>query len=216
MRLLQLIQRLASAARVLRTDDGRVQLAPALLMDEVAAVLAGQAGRAQDAGEVGAELQAGRADDTYDLQLIGRRHLRSNNSWLHNIESMVKGRDRCTAMLHPDDAAARGLADGDHVVVSSRVGAIELPLEASEDMRPGVVSIPHGWGHDVKDVGWSTAAATPGVNVNLLTEAGLVDGLSGNAALNATWVRVEPVRDLPVSNGADEASTTSGTVPATT
>ena len=185
---------------ILRTRDRRVQLAPPTLLEA--------AGRLAD--------HAPEATGDYDLQLIGRRHLRSNNSWLHNIESMVKGRDRCTVMLHPDDAAARGLADGDHVVVSSRVGAIELPLEASEDMRPGVVSIPHGWGHDVKDVGWSTAAATPGVNVNLLTEAGLVDGLSGNAALNATWVRVEPVRDLPVSDGADEASTTSGTVPATT
>ncbi|WP_108666815.1 molybdopterin-dependent oxidoreductase [Euzebya rosea] len=180
---------------ILRTRDRRVHLAPPSLLE---------AARALEGGDVA-------PNDDYDLQLIGRRHLRSNNSWLHNIESMVKGRDRCTVLLHPDDAAARGLCDGDRVTVSSRVGTIEVPLEVSEDMRPGVASIPHGWGHDVKDVGWSTAAATSGVNVNLVTEAGLVDSLSGNAALNATWVRIDPVQQ-----GAGTAGTTSTTVPATT
>lgn len=176
---------------VLRTDDNRVQLAPPLLMDEVATVLAGRAGRSQDDGEAGAELQAGRAGDEYDLQLIGRRHLRSNNSWLHNVEAMVKGRDRCTALMHPDDTAARGIAEGDRVVVTSPNGSIEVPVEVSDEIRRGVVAIPHGWGHDVKDVGWSTAAAHPGANVNELTDAMLLDRLSGNGALNATWVRVE-------------------------
>lgn len=180
---------------ILRTRDRRVHLAPPSLLE---------AARALEGSGVA-------PNDDFDLQLIGRRHLRSNNSWLHNIESMVKGRDRCTVLLHPDDAAARGLCDGDRVAVSSRVGTIEVPLEVSEDMRPGVASIPHGWGHDVKDVGWSTAAATSGVNVNLLTEAGLVDSLSGNAALNATWVRIDPVRE-----GTGTAATTSTTVPATT
>jgi anaerobic selenocysteine-containing dehydrogenase len=162
----------------LRTPDRRVDLVPPVLHEAMAALPAAP--------------PAGR--DGFDLQLIGRRHLRSNNSWLHNVEAMVKGRDRCTALVHPDEAAARGLADGDPVVVTSPVGSIEVPLEVSDELRPGVVAIPHGWGHDVKGVGWSTAAAHPGANANVLTDAALVDAISGNAAVNATWVRLESAR----------------------
>lgn len=175
-------------SHVLRTKDGRVQLAPPLLVDEARAVFGGALHR----GRAGGELEAGRPTEAYDLQLIGRRHLRSNNSWLHNVEAMVKGRDRCTALMHPDDAAERELVDGGQVRVTSPVGAIEVPLEVSDEIRRGVVAIPHGWGHDVKGVGWSTAAAHAGANVNRLTTSDLVDRLSGNAALNATWVHVAP------------------------
>lgn len=175
---------------VLRTDDGKVQLAPDLLVGEAREVLGDDAGAA---------LEAGRPDDGYDLQLIGRRHLRSNNSWLHNVPAMVKGRDRCTALMHPDDAVTRELVDGQHVRVTSPVGVIEVPLEVSDEIRRGVVAVPHGWGHDGKGVGWSTAAAHPGANVNLLTDAGLVDRLSGNGALNATWVRVTSAEPEPVT-----------------
>lgn len=178
-------------SRVVRTDDGRVHLAPELLLDEAAALFG------RDPGDDGAELAAGRRGDEYDLQLIGRRHLRSNNSWMHNVPTMVKGRDRCTALMHPDDAVDRGVVNGQAVHVVSPIGAIEVPLEVSDEIRRGVVAIPHGWGHDAKGVGWSTAASHPGANVNLLTDAMLVDRLSGNGALNATWVRVVPA-DQPV------------------
>jgi anaerobic selenocysteine-containing dehydrogenase len=166
--------------RILRTPDRRVHLAPAALVAETRRLSA----------DAASELEAGRADATYDLQLIGRRHLRSNNSWLHNIDTMVKGRDRCTALMHPDDAEARDLEDGQRVLVASPRGQVEVPLEVSDEIRPGVVAIPHGWGHDVKDVGWSTAAAHAGANVNVLHDPALTDRLSHNGAMNATWVRV--------------------------
>src|SRR6185503_16223275 len=126
----------------LDTDDKRVQLAPPLLIAE-AAKLADRAREREDA-----------LSDGYDLTLIGRRQLRSNNSWLHNSPRLMKGADRCTALLHPDDATARGLGEGDRVRITSVVGAIEVPLEISDEMRPGVVSVPHGWGHHRKGVGW--------------------------------------------------------------
>ncbi|MGW4367073.1 molybdopterin oxidoreductase family protein [Nocardia takedensis] len=128
--------------------------------------------------------------DGFDLRLIGRRHLRSNNSWLHNLPSMVKGRPRCTALMHPDDATDRGLTDGDPVTVSSKNGSIVVPVEVSDEIRRGTVAIPHGWGHDEPGVGWKVAAAQPGANVNLLHDPTLVDTFSGNAAVNSTWVTV--------------------------
>jgi anaerobic selenocysteine-containing dehydrogenase len=127
----------------------------------------------------------------YDLVLIGRRQLRSNNSWMHNSPRLMKGGDRCTALLHPDDAAARGLSDGQRVRVASRVGAIDVPLQVSDEIRPGVVSIPHGFGHTRPGVGWRRAAAQPGASVNDITDPALVDRLTGNAAFNAVPVRVE-------------------------
>ncbi len=134
------------------------------------------------------------AADGFDLTLIGRRNLRSNNSWMHNSARLVKGRDRCTALLHPDDAAARGLDDGASVRVVSKVGAIEVPVEVSDEMRPGVVSIPHGYGHNSREgVGWLRAAGLPGASVNDITDPSVRDELTGNAALNAVPVRLEPV-----------------------
>lgn len=175
-------------SQVIATDDGQIHLATELLLGEAQRVFGG--------GDT--EVEAGRRDASYDLQLIGRRHLRSNNSWLHNVQTMVKGRDRCTALMHPEDAVDRDLVDGQRVTVTSPVGTIEVPLEVSDEIRRGVVAIPHGWGHDVKGVGWSTAAAHPGANVNLLTESDLVDRLSGNGALNATWVRVAAAEEEAV------------------
>ncbi len=116
---------------------------------------------------------------------------------MHNVETMVKGRDRCTALMHPADASERDLLDGQRVRVTSPVGSIEVPLEVSDEIRRGVVAIPHGWGHDAKGVGWSTAAAHHGANVNALTDTTLVDRLSGNGALNATWVRVAATETAP-------------------
>jgi anaerobic selenocysteine-containing dehydrogenase len=128
--------------------------------------------------------------DGYDLKLIGRRHLRSNNSWLHNVPSMVKGRDRCTALMHPDDATSRGLIDGEQVTVTSPTGSIVVTLEVSDDIRSGTIAIPHGWGHREPGVGWQVAASLPGANVNVLHDPSLTDTFSGNAAVNSTWVTV--------------------------
>ncbi|MFG3524597.1 molybdopterin-dependent oxidoreductase [Nocardia nova] len=160
------------------TRDRKVRLAPQDFRAEVAKLLA--------------DLPAtpGTAADGYDLRLIGRRHLRSNNSWLHNVPAMVKGRDRCTVLMHPVDAGARGLTDGEPVTVSSSSGSIVVALEVGEDIRPGTVAIPHGWGHREPGVGWRVAASLPGANVNLLHDPALVDPLSGTAAVNNTWVTV--------------------------
>jgi anaerobic selenocysteine-containing dehydrogenase len=165
----------------LRTPGKRVRLAPPLLLEE--------AGRLEALAEEDDVARAG----GFDLTLIGRRSLRSNNSWLHNAPRLMKGPDRCTALLHPDDAAARGLADGATVRLASRTGAIELPLQVSDEMRPGVVSVPHGFGHGRAGVSWRLAAAKSGVSVNDITDPAVLDRLTGNAAFNAVPVRLEAV-----------------------
>ena len=124
----------------------------------------------------------------FDLRLIGRRDPRTNNSWLHNSYRMVKGKNRCLALIHPRDAESRQLRDGDMALVSSRVGAIRIPVACSEDMMPGVISIPHGWGHQVDGVKLGIAEQHAGVNTNILTDDYFLDTLSGNAALNGVPV----------------------------
>lgn len=125
------------------------------------------------------------------LLLIGRRHLRSNNSWMHNSLRLVKGPPRCTIMIHPEDARARGLGDGSIAEVSSRVGSIRVPVEVTDDMMPGVISIPHGWGHDLPGVALSVAGAHAGVSVNDLTDEAELDPLSGTSVLNGIPVEVK-------------------------
>jgi anaerobic selenocysteine-containing dehydrogenase len=148
--------------------------------------------RALEAAEApGAASEAGATGEGFDLILIGRRQLRSNNSWMHNSHRLVKGPDRCTVIMHPEDAARLGLAAAQRVRVSSRVGSIELGLAVSDEVMPGVVSIPHGWGHDRPGVALQTAAQHPGASVNDLTDETLLDELCGNAALNGVPVRVE-------------------------
>jgi anaerobic selenocysteine-containing dehydrogenase len=127
------------------------------------------------------------------MVLIGRRQLRSNNSWMHNLEPLVRGKERCTAHVHPDDAARLGLTDGAPARVNSRAGTVEVPVEVTEDVMPGVVSIPHGWGHDVDGIRMDVAAAHAGTNSNLLADETLIDPLSGNAVLNGIPVEVGPV-----------------------
>jgi anaerobic selenocysteine-containing dehydrogenase len=163
---------------VLRTPGKRVRLAPEPFLRE-----------ARRLGEL-AEARAAARREGYDLVLVGRRQVPSNNSWMHNSPRLMKGSNRCTALLNPSDAAARSLRDGDRVLVSSRLGAIEVPLEVSDDMRPGVVSIPHGFGHGRDGVGWRVAAGNAGASVNDITDPTLVDRLTGTAALNAVPVRV--------------------------
>jgi anaerobic selenocysteine-containing dehydrogenase len=127
------------------------------------------------------------------LKLIGRRHVRSNNTWLHNSPRLVKGKDRCTLMIHPDDARARNLGDGAMAEVSSRAGSVRLKVEVTDDMMPGTVSIPHGWGHGLPGVAMSTAQAHAGVSANDLTDETMLDPLSGNAALSGVPVEVRGI-----------------------
>jgi len=159
---------------LLKTASGKVELTPAALVEDLKAL----EHWLDDASQV----------DT--LVMIGRRHLRSNNSWMHNIPRLVGGHNRCTVQIHQDDATARQLNDGDMVRVQSRVGAIELPVEITHDIMPGVVCIPHGWGHDVPETRLSVAQKFPGANVNILTDEAAFDPLSGNAVLNGVPVDV--------------------------
>jgi anaerobic selenocysteine-containing dehydrogenase len=127
------------------------------------------------------------------LQLIGRRHVRSCNSWMHNVPRLMKGPNRCTLMMHPEDARIRNLSDGSRAKVISRTGSVELDVELTEDMTQGVVSIPHGFGHNRTGVGWKLAAQHAGVSVNDLTDEMLSDPLTGNAAVNGVAVEVQAV-----------------------
>jgi anaerobic selenocysteine-containing dehydrogenase len=126
------------------------------------------------------------------LVLIGRRHVRSNNSWMHNVKVLVKGKDRCTLVVHPDDAASIGLIDGSLASVTSEAGSVEAVVEISDEIRRGVVSLPHGWGHDRPGTRMSVAREHAGVNSNLLAPGRLVDVPSGNAAVNGIPVEVVP------------------------
>ena len=125
--------------------------------------------------------------------LVGRRDLRSNNSWMHNVEVLVKGRPRCTLHVHPDDAARWGVVDGASARVTGRVGSLEVPVEVTDAVRSGVVSLPHGWGHDLPGVRLGVAGRYAGVNSNVLSDEELVDVPSGNAVLNGIPVAVAPV-----------------------
>jgi anaerobic selenocysteine-containing dehydrogenase len=124
-----------------------------------------------------------------ELLLIGRRHKQDCNSWLHNTERLTKGRPRHQLFMHPDDLAARGLADGATVAVSSRVGKVEVDVLATDDVMPGVVSLPHGYGHGVGGTRLAVASAVPGVSINDLTDPERLD-VSGNAALSGVPVTV--------------------------
>ena len=127
------------------------------------------------------------------LVLIGRRHLRSNNSWMHNSERLVKGPVRCTLLIHPDDAAVRGLDHGGRAKVSTTAGEIMLPVEVTDEMMPGVVSVPHGWGHGRKGVKLGVASAHAGESVNDIIDPQIIDQLSGTSALTGQSVEVEAV-----------------------
>lgn len=128
--------------------------------------------------------------DGHDLLLIGRRHVRSNNSWMHNSQRLMKGKNRCTLMINPQDALSRGISDGDMVVVSSRVGQVEIPAEITDEVMQGVVSIPHGFGHGRDDVQLDVANQYAGVSINDLTDDQAIDSMTGNAAFSATPVKV--------------------------
>jgi anaerobic selenocysteine-containing dehydrogenase len=141
----------------------------------------------------------------HPMLLIGRRHVRSNNSWLHNSRRLVKGKGRCTAWLHPDDAARLQVADGQAVRVTSRVGSIELPAEITDAIMPGVVSVPHGWGHGRAGVQLAVAGEVAGVSVNDVTDEQHIDALTGMPVLNGVPVAVSAVA-VPVREGADSVA----------
>jgi anaerobic selenocysteine-containing dehydrogenase len=126
------------------------------------------------------------------MVLVGRRHVRSNNSWMHNIRVLTKGRNRCTLQIHPDDAVRLGLTDGAPARVASRVGAVEIDVEVTDGIRPGVVSIPHGFGQNLPGVRLRVAQEYRGVNANVLTDDQFYDEISGNIALNGVPVSVTP------------------------
>jgi anaerobic selenocysteine-containing dehydrogenase len=161
-------------AQVVATESGKIELAPRLAVEDVA--------------RLRAALDAAPARD--GLVLIGRRHLRSNNSWMHNVAALAKGPERCTLLVSPGDAARLGLTDGARARVRSRVGEVEAPVVVSDEMMPGVVSLPHGFGHAVEGVRLSVAARHAGVCSNLLADETLLDELSGNAVLNGIPVEV--------------------------
>jgi anaerobic selenocysteine-containing dehydrogenase len=127
-----------------------------------------------------------------DLVLISRRHLRSNNSWMHNVPVLVKGKDRCTLLIHPQDASSHGITDGQPAKISSEAGTLVVAAEVTDAIKPGVVSLPHGWGHDKAGTRLSVANEHPGVNTNVLSPGDFVDVLSGNAAVNGIPVTVAP------------------------
>ena len=160
---------------VLRTASGKIELAPESIVADVDRLRAAL-GRERNGGFV----------------LIGRRQLRSNNSWMHNLPALVKGKESCTLHMHPDDAERLGLADGALALVRSAAGSLEAPVEATDEIMPGVVSIPHGWGHDADGVRMSVASAHAGVNSNVLADESQVEPLSGNAVLNGIPVEVAP------------------------
>jgi anaerobic selenocysteine-containing dehydrogenase len=158
----------------LRTTSGKIELAPAEIVADVP--------------RLASDLETAAPD----MVLIGRRQVRSNNSWMHNVPTMMRGSNRCTLLVNPNDAARLGLVTGANACIRSRVGEIEAPVELSNEMMPGVVSLPHGWGHGLPGVRMSVAQANAGVSSNDLADEEAIDPLSGNAVLNAIPVTVEP------------------------
>ena len=169
---------------VLRTPSGRIELCPEPIAAEVRRIAA----------------EPPPVDDGR-LVVVGRRHLRTNNSWMHNVPALVKGRELCTIVVNRADAERLGLAAGGRAEVTSRVGRVELTVEVTDDIAPGVVSIPHGFGHDLPGVELSVARRHAGVNSNRLTDDLRLDPLSGTAVLNGVPVTVAPVPVVTQSNG---------------
>jgi len=163
---------------VLETPSGKIDLAPDHIVADVP------------------RLRARLAREEPELVLVSRRHVRSNNSWMHNVAPLVTGRDRCTLLVHPDDAARLHLVDGGSARIASTAGSLEVPVEVSDEMMPGVVCLPHGWGHDKSGVRLSVASRHPGVCNNVLAPGESVDVPSGNAIVNGIPVNVHPVEGV--------------------
>ncbi|MER7054863.1 molybdopterin oxidoreductase family protein [Streptomyces sp. NPDC000351] len=163
--------------RPLKTRSGKVELLPGPIAEDLP------------------RLRQALAERPAGLVLVGRRHLRSNNSWMHNIPALTGGSNRCTLHLHPDDAERLGVRAGQPVRVKGAGGEVTAPAEVTDAVRPGVVSLPHGWGHDRPGTRLTHAATDPGVNVNQLLDGSMLDPLSGNAVLNGVPVELVPLTD---------------------
>ena len=192
----------------LLTEDKKIHLAPEILVKDIERVKSNFAiltnGKSLNESQILRFAQNDRQqeilhyvqndksvqNDNLDLMLINRRHLRDNNSWMHNSKRLIKGRNRCTLLIHPNDAKRRGIVEGSTVKIKSRVGQIEAPVELSEKMMVGVVCLPHGYGHDRKGVQLDVAKAHAGVSVNDLTDDLQLDELTGNAVFGGVPVRV--------------------------
>jgi anaerobic selenocysteine-containing dehydrogenase len=161
---------------MLRTPSGRIELSPEVFINDLK------------------RLKQSMVDvDLDQMLLVGRRDLKSNNSWMHNIKVLTKGSLSCTAHIHPNDAARIGAVTGTALRIASRVGEVQVPAEVTDSVRPGVVSLPHGWGHSVPGTKLAVAGEKAGVNSNILTDDQVLDPLSGNAVLSAIPVTVEVV-----------------------
>ncbi|OBF95385.1 molybdopterin dinucleotide-binding protein [Mycobacterium sp. 852014-52450_SCH5900713] len=157
---------------ILGTPDKKIRLAPQYLLDDLPRLAARMERPAEP------------------LVLVSRRHLRSNNTWLHNVPALMKGKDRCTLLIHPDDAARCGIEDGDVVTVKSDAGEIKVPAEVTDAIKTGVVSMPHGWGHGKPGTRMAVANSSPGANTNVLSLPTFIDEPSGNGALNGIPVTI--------------------------
>jgi anaerobic selenocysteine-containing dehydrogenase len=178
-----------SLPRRLRTPDRRIVAAPPSLLEDLERL----------------ESLVDQPSPTgMDLLLIGRRELCSNNSWMHNLGRLMKGSERCTLLLHPDDAEARGLTDGATARLRSGRGSVDVRVEISDEVMPGVVSLPHGYGHAGPGLRLSIASQRPGVNVNTLTDPTQVDPIAGTAVLNGVSVSVAAVPPVEVPDVAAE------------
>ena len=160
------------AAEVIGTPSGRIELAPEYILSDLP------------------RLDAALERDPDSLVLVSRRNIKSKNTWMHNVKVLVKAGNRCTLLMHPEDAADAGLVDEAIALVSSEAGSVEVPVEISDEMMPGVVSLPHGWGHDRPGTRLSVAREHAGINSNLLAPGHFVDVLSGNQAVNGIPVQV--------------------------
>jgi anaerobic selenocysteine-containing dehydrogenase len=173
---------------VLRTPSGMIELAPQPIVTDVE--------------RLRVSLENNQKRDHGQMLLIGRRDLRSNNSWMHNLHVLAKGKERCTLHIHPDDAARLALANGEMACITSGEQTVEIPIEITGAIMPGVVSIPHGWGHNLADTKMHIASEHAGVNANILTRGEDVDPLSGNAILNGVSVTVQKVLALSLSDAS--------------
>jgi anaerobic selenocysteine-containing dehydrogenase len=181
----------------LRTSDKCIELAPDVLVQDVERVKAKML--EWDHGRPARKPSSppspnGSRDSSGHLLLIGRRQVRSNNSWMHNSERLMRGKTQCTMLMHPMDAAQRELKPGQEVSVRSKVGSVVVPIEITEDMMPGVVSIPHGWGHGRQGIELEVAQQHAGESINDVTDDQTIDALCGTAAFNGTWVEVEGMK----------------------
>ncbi len=158
---------------ILNTPSAKIELAPSVIIEDIPRLVSSMKNPHSD-----------------NFQLIGRRDLRSNNSWMHNIPVLVSGKSRCTLQIHTDDAVKLGTVTGDNVIIRNHIGSLTATVETTADIMPGVVSLPHGWGHDIPGINMHVAQTNPGINSNILADENSFDLLSGNSVLNGIPVEI--------------------------